>query len=166
MAPYPTAAAAGTANAGQRPAGPRAVVAGQVPVIVAAEDNPDIDIRHVPDFLRHLLERSTPGGICISRPAPPSTRSTTAARVERGLEGGDCRGRAAVAQPAGGHRQPPQHCPRIRGSASRGCFCRASSWSRARRGRPTADGRPRRRALLRPLQSQRPHQRLPAGGYR
>jgi len=26
-------------------------------LIVAAEDNPELDIRHVPDFLRHLLER-------------------------------------------------------------------------------------------------------------
>jgi 4-hydroxy-3-polyprenylbenzoate decarboxylase len=26
-------------------------------LIVAAEDNPDLDVRHVPDFLRHLLER-------------------------------------------------------------------------------------------------------------
>jgi len=25
--------------------------------IVAAEDNPDLDVRHVPDFLRHVLER-------------------------------------------------------------------------------------------------------------
>ena len=48
-------------------------------LIVAGEDNPDLDIDHVPDFLRHVLERVDWRRDLHFQTRPPSTRWTTAA---------------------------------------------------------------------------------------
>ena len=61
-------------------------------LIVAGEDSPELDIRHVPDFLRHLLERVDGGGISLPdvhhhrHPRYSGEGST-------GFKGGDCRRR-------------------------------------------------------------------------
>ena len=44
--------------------------------IVAEEDNPALDVHHVPEFFRHVWSGSIGGSTCTSRPAPRSTRWT------------------------------------------------------------------------------------------
>ena len=107
--------------------------------IAAAEDNPDLDVRHVPDFLRHMLERvDWRRDLHFQTCTTIDTLDYSGERLERGLEGGHRRRRAAAAHAAGGHRQPRWPCPRRWASASRGSSCRASWWSKgppyARRG--------------------------------
>ena len=100
--------AAGTAHAGQRPAGPRAAVAGQV----SAGSSPprtirELDVRDVPEFFRHVLERvDWRRDLHFQTCTTIDTLDYSGGAAERGLEGGDRGGRPAAADAAGGLRQP------------------------------------------------------------
>ena len=116
--------------------------------IVAAEDNPELDVRDVPDFFRHVLG----AGRLAARPALPDLHHDRHARLqqrpaERGLEGGDRGGRPAAADLAGGLRQPAGAARGVGIPAAAGGLAGHSGGGRAGRTRPTAErGRIRRSA--------------------
>ena len=92
-------------------------------LIVAGEDNPDLDIRNVPDFLRHVLERADwRRDLHFQTCTTIDTLDYSGDALEPGLEGGDSRGRAAAADAARGHRQPPHAARRPRLPLAEGRF--------------------------------------------
>ena len=91
--------------------------------IVAGEDNPQLDVRDVPEFLRHVLERVD----WRREPALPVLHDDRHAglhgpRAALGLEGDHGRGRPGAADAAGGDRQPHPHSREARLQQSARCF--------------------------------------------
>ena len=102
--------------------------------IAAAEDAPELDVFHVPDFFRHVLER-----VDWRRDLHFQTCTTIDTLDYSGS--GLNEGSKAIVAAAG----PPLRacwwastaasaCPSSWASASRGCFCRGFSWSKVRPG--------------------------------
>ena len=72
-------------------------------LIVANEDNPDLDVEDVPEFFRHVLERvDWQTDLHFQTCTTIDTLDYSGSGVESGIETRDCRRRCETAGTAGG----------------------------------------------------------------
>ena len=113
-------------------------------LIVAGEDNPDLDVRDVRDFFRHVLERvDWRRDLHFQTCTTIDTLDYSGDGLNQGSKVVIAAAGAAAADLAGGPRQPPHACPKNWVSAGRWSSCRGFSSSRGRPG--SRSGRARAR---------------------
>ncbi len=111
-------------------------------LIVAGEDNPALDVQHVPDFLRHLLERADwRRDLHFQTCTTIDTLDYSGDGLHQGSKVVIAAAGPAAADAPRGHRQPHPDARRVGLPATRGSSCREFWWSRGRRsGSPARTG--------------------------